>query len=260
MIFENMKRYLLCLSYDGSSFYGWQKQPFIRTVQGELETALGEIAKTPVKTAGSSRTDTGVHAICQFSHFDFPIDMTPRQMRLALSSKLPKDIKINQTYTVDSEFHSRFQAVGRSYRFEITKELTPFNRRYKSYFPRYQVNTDNIRSCLHLFKGKNNFEYFSRKDENLVNYLSEIKEIDFVENDEDYIFSITADRFLHNMVRRIVGTMVKLSTKDDLKEIINQLLSKNRDYLHLVYTAPPQGLYLTKVFYPETEKMNWRYE
>jgi tRNA pseudouridine38-40 synthase len=246
-----MKRYLLSFAYDGSGFYGWQKQPKKRTVQGELESCLGEIAKTVVKTTGSSRTDTGVHALTQYAHFDFPIDLTPLQLQLALTTKLPKDIKIHKAFVVDNEFSSRFQAVGRSYRFVITKELTPFNRLYRSYFPRHTVYVEAIKNVLPLFMGAHDFELFCQKNPELKTFVSVVTDIDFREEDDGYIFEITADRFLHNMVRRIVGTLVRLSGGNNIEEVISGLLSKNRDYLHLVFTAPPQGLYLTNVIYKE---------
>ena len=245
-----MKRYLLQLSYDGSGFCGWQKQLHFRTVQNELETALHEIAKQHVKTIGSSRTDTGVHALCQYTHFDFPIDLTPIQIKLALTTKLPKDIKVNNVFIVQPDFHSRYHATGRSYRFEITKELTPFNRNFRTYFPRYPVYPEAIEKCLSLFEGKQDFELFSHKNEKLTNHLCNVKNIGFVQHDEGYTFTITANRFLHNMVRRIIGTMVKLGNNDDLPHIISELLKKNEEYLHMVYTAPPQGLFLSEVFYP----------
>ena len=245
-----MQRFVVCLAYDGSAFQGWQKQPNERTVQGELERALDEIAKEPVKTIGSSRTDTGVHALDQYAHFDFPVKMNPDQIRLALTTKLDKDIKIIKVYRVPEDFNVRYQAIGRHYRFIIAKELTPFNRLYKSYFPKHKIVTDKIEECLPLLIGKNDFEFFCQKNEDLHTFISDVSYCNFVEKDDEYIFEIKADRFLHNMVRRIVGTLIRLSNNDQADRIIKELLSQNREYLHLVYTAPPQGLYLVKVFYP----------
>lgn len=245
-----MQRFVVRLAYDGSSFQGWQKQHHVRTVQTELERALSEIAKEPVSTIGSSRTDTGVHALNQYAHFDFPVMMTPEQIRLALTSKLTKDIKIIRVYPVSSDFNVRYQATGRSYKFIIAKEQTPFNRNYKSFFPKLRVVKNTIRDCLPLFMGSNDFEYFCRKNEDLKTYISIVSHCEFYETDEDYIFEISADRFLHNMVRRIIGTLVRVSVEENAREIINSLLLKNREYQHLIYTAPPQGLYLMKVEYP----------
>ena len=246
-----MQRFLVRFAYDGSLYQGWQKQREGRTVQGELEQALSEIAKTPVITIGSSRTDAGVHALNQYAHFDFPVNMTPEQIRLALTTKLSKEIKIIKVYPVSEDFNARFRAMGRAYRFVIAKELTPFNRLYKSFFPRYRIDKKRIEECLPLFKGRNDFELFCQNSDDLETFISIITHCAFYETEEDYIFEISADRFLHNMVRRIVGTLVRLSTDEDIYNIIKGLLEKKREFLHLVYTAPPQGLYLVDVIYPE---------
>lgn len=245
-----MQRYLLNIAYDGSCFSGWQKQPHQNTVQNELEKALAAIAKEIVKTIGSSRTDTGVHALSQFCHFDFPVNLNPKQMQLALRTKLPKSIGINAVYIVENDFHSRYDALARSYRFEIAEKITPFNRNYKSFFPKYPLKPEKIKECLPLFRGKHDFEMFAQKNEELNSYICTVTEISFVEYVYGYLLTITANRFLHNMVRRIIGTVVKLSHDENLYEIISQLLKKNDNYRHLVYTAPPQGLYLTEVVYP----------
>jgi len=257
-----MNRFVISLAYDGSAFQGWQKQlengvikirngREVRTVQSELERALREIAKEPIRTIGSSRTDAGVHALNQYAHFDFPVDMTTEQIRLALTSKLSKDIRINKVYCVDDDFHTRFCATGRSYRFVIARELTPFNRNYKSYFPRFTIDQERIQKCLPLFLGEHDFEFFCQKSEELKTFVSVVSSVDFYETEEDCIFEISADRFLHNMVRRIIGTLVRLSGREEVGLIIEELLKRNRKYLHLVYTAPPQGLYLVDVHYAE---------
>ncbi|MBW6516387.1 MAG: tRNA pseudouridine(38-40) synthase TruA [Candidatus Cloacimonetes bacterium] len=248
-----MSRFVVRLAYDGSAFQGWQKQPHQRTVQGELERALSEIAKETITTIGSSRTDTGVHALNQYAHFDFPIRMTPEQIKLALITKLPKDMQIIKVYRVVDDFNARYQAIGRKYKFIIAKELTPFNRLYKSYFPKYKIEKVRIDKCLPLFLGRTDFEFFCRKSEDINTFISVVDHCTFSETEEDFIFEIAADRFLHNMVRRIIGTLVRLSDEDDIYYIVQQLLAGNRKYLHLVYTAPPQGLYLVDVLYPEGE-------
>ncbi len=244
-----MQRYLLNIAYDGSCFSGWQKQPHLNTVQNKLEKALAEIAKEPVKTIGSSRTDTGVHALSQFCHFDFPFSLSEKQMQLALRTKLPKSIGVNAVYIVKDDFHSRYHAVARSYRFAIANKITPFNRNYKSYFPKYPIKADKIKQSLPLFIGNYDFEMFAQKNKDLASSLCDVRKIDFLEVNDGYILTITANRFLHNMVRRIIGTLVKLSKEDNLPEIIEQLLAKNEKHRYLVYTAPPQGLYLTEIQY-----------
>jgi tRNA pseudouridine38-40 synthase len=251
-----MRRFALIIAYDGYFFQGWQKQPLVRTVQGELEKVLSEIAKEKINTIGSSRTDAGVHALCQCVHFDFPINMTAEQVQLALNTKIPKDIEIVSVHHVDDEFHSRFDARERAYRYYITKKRTPFNRFFATYFPRFEINVKNITNTTPIFYGSNDFELFSLKNPELETFISEIRHCKFIEEEGGYVFEITANRFLHNMVRRIVGTLVRLSSYSNMQEIIYQLLKeKNREYHHLVYTAPPYGLFLTEVKYDENSSL-----
>lgn len=246
-----MKRFLMKLSYDGNNFCGWQIQPQVRTVQLSLETALSQIAKQKIAVVGSGRTDTGVHALAQYAHFDFPINMQPQQISAALNSKLTDDILVKDIQAVSSKFHARYDARKRSYKFIIAKQLTPFNRLYQSYFPRKTIILDRIQKATPYFLGKHDFTSFCKFNPDLKHQICEIYSFNCKEDENAIILELSANRFLHNMVRRIVGTLVNVSHHQIEASIIKDLLKAKSPANKLISTAPPQGLYLQEVKYPE---------
>ena len=246
-----MKRYLLRISYDGNAFSGWQSQKEDRTVQQVIENALSEIAKKSVKITCAGRTDAGVHALRQYAHFDFDQDMTAKQIKFALQAKLPTDVSIQKVFTVIEDFNARYDAISRTYRYLLTKQRTPFNRYYKSFLPKKNIRKKIIRNCLQFFLGKHDFTSFSRHNPDLNNCFCEITQLNFKDTGNEYIFTISANRFLHNMVRRIVGTIINISHFEMKPEIIRDLIDARDQNNKLIETAPPQGLYIEEVEYPK---------
>ena len=246
-----MKRYLLRISYDGNAFSGWQSQKEDRTVQQVIENALSEIAKKSVKITCAGRTDAGVHALRQYAHFDFDQDMTAKQIKFALQAKLPTDVSIQKVFTVIEDFNARYDAISRTYRYLLTKQRTPFNRYYKSFLPKKNIRKKIIRNCLPFFLGKHDFTSFSKHNPDLNNCFCEITQLNFKDTGNEYIFTISANRFLHNMVRRIVGTVINISHCELEPEIIRVLIAVKDQNNKLIETAPPQGLYLAEVEYPK---------
>ncbi|MCD4795760.1 MAG: tRNA pseudouridine(38-40) synthase TruA [Candidatus Cloacimonetes bacterium] len=244
-----MKRYLLRISYDGSNFAGWQSQKEGRTVQQTIEKALSSIAGKPITIVGSGRTDAGVHAFRQYAHFDFSMNMNTTQIKAALQTKLPFDILITGVYEVKDDFHARYDAVKRTYKYYLAKERTPFNRFYKSFIPRKKLFQGKIDCCLPYFIGLHDFTSFAKYNPDIKNQDCEIYEFSCEEREDDHLFTITANRFLHNMVRRIIGTIVEISHSDADPEIIQELILNRNPSQKLVTTAPPQGLYLAEVLY-----------
>ena len=242
-----MKRFILNLSYDGAFFKGWQKQKGERTVQGELETALSAIAKKKIAVIGAGRTDTGVHALNQFAHFDFHINMNPTQIRLALLSKLPKDIYIKNVFPVQNNFSARYDAYAREYIYLITNKKTPFNRFYKTYYLK-PLSYEKIFPYLDIFIGKYDFSSFAKKNPQYTNYICDVTDFELKKNKFDFVFRIKANRFLHNMVRRLIGTILTAVEKDISPNKIRDILL-NGEKEKIVHTAPPTGLYLANVFY-----------
>ena len=245
-----MKRFLMRISYDGTFFNGWQSQKNGRTVQQEIEKALSEIAKQPIGIIGSGRTDAGVHALRQYAHFDFPVQMTSKQITSAIRSKLPPDISVTDIFPVTNDFHARYNAIQRKYLYFVTTNLTPFNRFYRTYFPKTFISITKIHKCLPYFRGNHDFTSFSKFNPDIKNNLCEIYHFSCMKKKDDIIFEISANRFLHNMVRRIVGTIINISRTDTNPEIIPMLFEMKRPQHKLISTSPSQGLFLADVNYP----------
>ena len=248
-----MKNVLAKISYDGTGFNGWQIQKEGRTVQQVLENALSQIAKEDIKTTSAGRTDAGVHAIGQYANFHFPIQMTAKQIQLALQANLPSDVLVTQVFEVIDDFNARYNAKSRTYKYILAKELTPFNRRYKSFIPKVKIKTKIVDRCLKYFLGRHDFTSFTKFNPDLNNYYCNILNFEFEETDEDYRFVIQSNRFLHNMVRRIVGTIINISNTDTDPNIIEELIAAKTPKNRLITTAPPNGLYLIEVEYPKNE-------
>lgn len=246
-----MKHYAMQIAYDGSKYLGWQKQVNPLTVQQTVESALEIIAKQSVALTGSGRTDTGVHATCQIAHFDFHQNMTTDQIRQAVRSKCPFSIDILKVWEVRDDFHARFMANQRTYQYVLAKTLTPFHREYRAFIPRYHINIPLIEKTMDLLIGTHDFTSFSRPNPEITNHICQIKHLSFTEYDDFYVLEISANRFLHNMVRRIVGALVSISHKNLPPDIILQWLDEKKHNQKNYFTAPPSGLYLMDVSYPE---------
>ncbi len=244
------QRYALQIAYDGSSYYGWQKQYISPTVQEVLEKALSHIAKEQVLVTGSGRTDSGVHASCQIAHFDFGINMRPEQIKLAIKSKIERSIEIINVWEVDSEFHARYSAQSRTYHYLINKGISPFHRNYRAFLYNYKINTDHIQKVLNYIIGSHDFTSFCKPNPEISNHVCDIQKISFEEREEYWILKITANRFLHNMVRRIVGALVSISHKQQDPSIIKQWIEDQRHEQRNFFTAPACGLYLYEIEYP----------
>lgn len=245
-----MKKYILKIAYDGSCFHGWQKQPNNQTVQESIENALKIIAKQKISIVGSGRTDAGVHAENQIAHFYFPINMTTNQIKKAMNSYLPDSILIKDVFEVGENFNARFDAISRIYYYYIMKEKNPFMRNYQSYFPYRKINLQKINSFLPYFLGEHDFTSFCKLNPELNHNKCNVLDINFIDKGGYFLFTIEANRFLHNMVRRIIGTIVFIADKDYSPEIVRELIEKKDNNNKLVNTAPPNGLFLQQIIYP----------
>jgi tRNA pseudouridine38-40 synthase len=246
---DHMKRYAMKLAYDGSQFFGWQIQVQSPTVQEMIEKALLEITREKIIVIGSGRTDTGVHALGQVAHFDFPFAMTQRQILLAIRTKLPKSIQILDIQEVAPDFHARYDALDRTYQYILTSMQTPFNHKYKSHLPKYKIEFNKFIECIPYFIGEHDFTSFAKPNPDIKNHICNIKSIDITTDNIDIIIKIKANRFLHNMVRRIVGAMIAVSHKSLDPSIITEWINTKKHVQKNYITAPPNGLYLYKVEY-----------
>lgn len=242
-------RYFIELSYNGKAYHGWQNQPNAISVQEVLENALSTLLKNKINIVGAGRTDAGVHAKQMFAHFDTSEKITLQKLKYSLNSFLPNDIAIQDVFKVSSETHARFDAISRTYiyRISLTKNVFSFDNSY--YFkPKLDVNKMNEAAKI-LLKYKN-FKCFSRSNTDVKTYNCNIMNAEWKVEDEELVFTIKADRFLRNMVRAIVGTMINIGiSKMKVEQLHNVIKSKDRSEAGA--SVPGHALYLSKIEYPK---------
>lgn len=239
----------LTLEYDGTNYCGWQTQPNAPSVQEVLGIAISKITCEDVNVIGSGRTDSKVHALGQVANFHTRSKIPEEKFRLAINSKLPDDIVVRESIEVLEGFHSRYHAKGKEYIYRIynNKVRSPIKRNY-SYFVSYDLNIEAMKIALEYFVGTHDFVGFMSTGSSIKGTVRTITHASLKEKDGMIEISIKGTGFLYNMVRIIVGTLVDIGIgkidKESIEEIIN---SKQRNKAG--HTAPPQGLYLSKVFY-----------
>lgn len=239
----------LTISYDGSSFSGWQTQPIERTIQSELERVIcNTFNKDNIKLHGSGRTDSGVHAIGQVANFLInDTNMNSKQIMRAINSKIKKDIHILDCQKVDKNFHSRFSAVSREYIYKISTNFSPFSRKY-TWYQNYNLDLEILKECSEIILGKHDFSNFCKATSLKKNNLCNIIKSSWNQLDDIIYFKVKSDRFLHHMVRMLVGTMLEVSKNRLSIQDFNNLLDKPNSNKRVI-TAPALGLYLLKVNY-----------
>jgi tRNA pseudouridine38-40 synthase len=241
-------RYFIQLSYKGTRFHGWQIQANAATVQEILEKALGTVLHEKLPLVGCGRTDTGVHAEKFYAHFDTnQIVENPKQLIFKLNSFLPKDIAIQDLFRVSDEMHSRFSALSRTYQYRIATRPNPFLTEF-SYYHYGKLNIEQMnRAAVILFEYQD-FTSFSKLHSDTKTNICKIIEAGWNENENLLQFTITADRFLRNMVRAITGTMLEIGLeKIDLNQFRKIIESKNRS--NAGFSVPACGLFLSNIEY-----------
>lgn len=240
----------MTLCYDGTRYHGWQKQHNGLSVQAVMERALALMeAPEPVITA-AGRTDAGVHALAQKAHFDYPERMDTNRMVKAFNSLLPTDVKVLDITRVPDGFHARFDAWERGYRYLLAKEPHPFQRLYMGFIAHKPIRFERLGKYIPVLLGSHDFSSFGRANPNIPKRVCELKKLDISDMGDHLVFDLLADRFLHNMVRRIVGTLINFAAKDLPIPELERILAIADPKQTLVETAPPEGLYLTQVGYP----------
>ncbi|MFC4803388.1 tRNA pseudouridine(38-40) synthase TruA [Neobacillus sp. GCM10023253] len=245
-----MQRYKAIISYDGTGFLGYQVQPKGRTVQAELEAALEKIHKgIPVKVTASGRTDAGVHAKGQVIHFDSPLAIPEDRWVVALNSLLPEDLAVLFVEKADNAFHSRFDAAGKEYRYQLQLSgfRDPFQRNYVYRYP-YALNLEAMREASRYLLGTHDFTSFCAAKTEVQGKVRTIKEIGFLLDGDLLTIRFVGTGFLYNMVRILVGTLLAVGSGDLSPEEIPSILEK-KDRSVAGKTAPARGLYLWEVFY-----------
>lgn len=245
----NQQRYFIELAYKGTDYHGWQLQPNAVTVQELLNKALSTILRQPVETLGCGRTDTGVHATQFFAHIDQYMDHGPSTMdRRRLNALLPHSIAVKRIIPVHADAHARFDATLRSYEYHIHFNKDPFKDGF-SWLLRDRPDMLLMNKAAAIIMEYTDFSCFSKSNTQVKTNNCKISRAIWVAGDDRMVFHISADRFLRNMVRAIVGTLLMVGrgeiTPEDIKSIIE---SKNRS--NAGTSVPACGLYLTEVKYP----------
>jgi tRNA pseudouridine38-40 synthase len=241
-----LRNYKLIVQYDGTNYAGWQIQENAITVQEKIKDATEILTKEKVNLIGSGRTDTGVHALGQVANFKVQNEVDIFRFKHSLNAILPKDISIKHIERTSESFHSRFDAKKRSYIYIISKIKSPFYYPYSWYYHE-PIDILKLRELSAMLKGKFDFTSFSRKNTEIENKVCEIFQITWRETKELIIFYIEADRFLHGMVRTIIGTILRLHREESGRKLQEILELKDRETAG--EAVPAQGLFLYKVKY-----------
>lgn len=255
---QNPQRYFIELAYDGTRYHGWQLQPNAITVQQKLNEALAILLRQPVETTGAGRTDTGVHARQLFVHFDSPqppkggadvFKNSPFRGLGGLNALLPQDIAVKRIIEVAPDAHARFDATQRSYEYHIHFNKDPFKTNY-SWQLRDVPDIGLMNAAAQMMMQYTDFGCFSKSNTQVMTNNCKISRAEWVQQpDGSLIFHISADRFLRNMVRAIVGTLMMVGRKEIEPEAVRPIIeSKNRS--NAGTSVPACGLYLTEVKYP----------
>lgn len=242
-------RYVLEVMYDGTQFHGSQVQGKQITVQLELNNALSTVFREPVKTHGASRTDEGVHALCNFYHFDVP-EQAGFDLMYKCNSILPGSLAIKKVYIAkDPDFNARFDARGRQYRYRIYAKKNPFLLNRALYYP-FTLNHDLLHKTAAIILEHEHFEAFSKRNAQSKTFICNIRQSYWEQAGEELHYVVEANRFLRGMVRGLVGTQLHIAReKSPLSEFTK--IIEERDNTKAFFDVPGHGLYLEKITYPE---------
>ncbi len=244
-------RIALGVEYDGARFSGWQCQVGQRTVQASVESAVSSVADHPVTIITAGRTDTGVHANCQVVHFDTSALRTPYQWLRGVNTKLPDDVSLLWVKEVTADFHARFSALKRSYRYIILNRRVPSALlRSKVCWDHRKLDVDAMRTAAIALVGEHDFSSFRAAGCQAKSPLRSLSQLTICESSNWIWFDMAANAFLQHMVRNIVGTLTTVGAGDRPEHWPAQVLAA-RDRTQAGATAPPGGLYLTSITYPE---------
>ncbi|TYQ15151.1 UNVERIFIED_CONTAM: tRNA pseudouridine38-40 synthase [Acetivibrio alkalicellulosi] len=244
-----MKNIKLIIEYEGTNYHGWQIQKNAKTVQSTIEKAIKGLTGEEIKLTASSRTDFGVHAYGQTANFKTHSSIPADRFSYALNKMLPDDIVIKQSEEVEIDFHARYNAKGKKYRYIIYNSQFPSAiLRNRAYHIPFKLNFENMKEGASFFCGTHDFSAFKSSGSSVKTSIRTITEISLVKNEDIIKMEIAGDGFLYNMVRIIAGTLVDVGMgRIESKDIIG--IIEGRDRKKAGRTAPAQGLYLLEVYY-----------
>lgn len=243
-----MRTLVLKLEYDGTGFVGWQLQPRGRTVQGVLEEAIRTVLQADYRMTAAGRTDAGVHATGQVVHFRTDSDMVVERLKKGLNGVLPPDVRVLEAAQATDDFHARFSAVGRRYVYRIIRRPSAVHRQF-AWHVTYPLDVDAMRSACAPLVGRHDFTSFCQATSTADGTVCEVRELEWIEAEDELLLRIEANRFLHHMVRTIVGTAVDIGRGRWQEGVMAEMLAA-QDRRAAGANAPAHGLCLEAVRYP----------
>ena len=241
-------RYFIYFSYNGKTFHGWQKQKNANSVQEVMEESLSVITKKKIKLIGAGRTDTGVHAKIMVAHFDIEYQIKDKNKLIILLNKFHgNDIFIFDFKEVKNDAHARYSALSRTYQYHISFVKNPFNYDFEYYIP-IKLDIKAMKKATKILTEFRDFESFSKKGSDVNNFFCEIYDANWRKVENGLLFNIESNRFLRNMVRSIVGTILDVGQKKiNIDEFIQIIKSKKRS--NAGFSVPPNALFLKNIKY-----------
>lgn len=250
-----MPRYFISLAYDGSAYHGWQIQPNAASVQQEIETALSKLhGNQAIEVVGCGRTDAGVHAQQYFLHTDLPVLWDPQQLVFKLNRMTPPDIAFFQAWETPTDLHARFDASQRTYRYFIHHHKDPF-KNHTSWYHQTSLDVVAMNEAAKHLLGLQDFGSFAKLHTDVKTNICEVHGAKWQVSENGLYFEITANRFLRNMVRAIVGTLVEVGLgKLDAIDLVQIIKAKDRGAAAV--SAPAHGLFLWKITYDKAPELS----
>lgn len=243
-----MPRYFTEISYNGTRYAGWQRQPNAMTVQEEIENKLSTVLNIDTPIIGCGRTDSGVHASQYFFHFDYD-QLLPDELPRRLNRMLGNDILIKDIHPVPTDQHARFNATARTYRYYLTRNKSPFQHEIKTRYPQFHlIDTSLLHACSAIILSHSEFFPFCKSNSDAETMTCQIMESTWSIHPDEYIYKIKANRFLRGMVRLIVGMSIRVAIGEiPIKDVERALKDQSR--LEKSWSAPASGLFLEEVCY-----------
>lgn len=237
------------IEYNGSAFCGWQAQEGLQTIEGELELALQKITGQKTLVFGSGRTDAGVSAKNQVAHFDFEKDMPPERIAYAMNMYLPKEIRVKKTEQASSDFHARYDVKSKTYRYKMYASSIESPLRDATHLQVWpNLDFDAMIECTKYFVGTHDFKAFCQENPQLTTTIRTITECNMTKIDDEITITISGSGFLHNMVRIICGTILKVGQRKLDKDSIPEIIA-SKDRARAGQTLPAKALTLCNVDY-----------
>jgi len=242
-----MSRYFLEVSYKGTNYSGFQTQKNANSIQAEIEKAFLILQKKEVVLTGSSRTDTGVHALQNFFHFDLENELHT-QFIYKVNAILPADIVVKKVFPVPADAHCRFDAISREYKYFIYRHKDPFLKDRAFYFP-YKLDIKKLQEAAEIVQRYHDFTSFSKRNTQVKSFICEVQKSEWYFDNDCLVYHVRANRFLRGMVRALTATMLRIGrgiiNLDDFKKII-----ESKNCMLASFAVPPHGLFLTSVEIP----------